>query len=79
MLSVGIPDPTDAMERMDCLAVYIDDRVSSERWVFRNQLDPSRAADEPDSLQSDVQLSLGVCKQSMFQLVKPSVSGKYIC
>jgi 3',5'-cyclic-nucleotide phosphodiesterase len=73
---MGAPNPIDMMERLDCSAVYIDDRVSSERWVVRNQLDASRAAEEPDSLQSDVQLLLSVCKQGMFQ---PSVSERCMC
>lgn len=62
------------MEPLDCSAVYIDDRVMLERWVYRDHPDASRRSsagsfvlsDEPDSLQSDVELLLGVCKQSMF-------------
>ncbi|XHF98202.1 hypothetical protein AWENTII_001767 [Aspergillus wentii] len=62
---------SDNMDRMECSAVYIDDRVKSERWVHRRLSDASTTssgsvsviAEEPESLRSDVELLLQVCKQ----------------
>lgn len=62
-------------DRVDCIGVYVDDRVRSERWVRRNSIDtltPSTGSlalpDEPDALQSDVEQLLEVCKKSTFLL-----------
>lgn len=69
------------MDRVDCSAVYIDDRVKSEGWVSRRSSSASAVAyessilsDVSQSLRSDVQLLLLVCKKSKsfssrFQLV----------
>ncbi|OGE49430.1 hypothetical protein PENARI_c021G10776 [Penicillium arizonense] len=59
------------VDRMDCSGVYIDDRVRSERWVRRNSIDTSTISsagsfvtpDEPEALQTDVELLLEICKQ----------------
>ena len=60
-------------DRVDCIGVYVDDRVRSERWVRRNSIDPLTSStgslalpDEPDALQSDVEQLLEVCKKSTF-------------
>lgn len=61
-------------DRVDCIGVYVDDRVRSERWVRRNSIDTSTLSsagslvfpDEPDALQSDVEQLLEVCKKSKF-------------
>lgn len=50
-------------------AVYIDDRVQTERWVRRRSLDLTAdpfagAPDEADALRESVELLLGVCHQS---------------
>lgn len=60
------------MDRVECSAVYIDDRVNSEGWVSRRFSSASAIAsdaspilsDVPQSLRSDVQLLLLVCKKS---------------
>lgn len=62
------------VDRVDCLGVYIDDRVRSERWVRRNSIDAYTISsagsftspEEPEALQADVELLLEVCKQGMF-------------
>lgn len=61
------------MDRAECCAVYIDDRVKAERWVRRNSSDASTGsagsfilADEPEILQSNVEMLLEISKQSMF-------------
>ncbi|OJJ47848.1 hypothetical protein ASPZODRAFT_15295 [Penicilliopsis zonata CBS 506.65] len=56
-------------DAMDCSAVYIDDRVSSERWVRR--IPPADQPvssswilpDEPEALYANVDRLLDVCKQ----------------
>ena len=74
------------MERLDCSAVYIDDRVRTERWVYRSPVEgqsqsqgqgaspgarrSSTLSDEPDSLQSDVDMLLGVCRQGMYPRIR---------
>lgn len=72
-LRLLLPVPSFTMERVDCSAVYIDDRVNSEGWVSRRSSSASAVAfdspilsDVPQSLRSDVQLLLLVCKKSMF-------------
>lgn len=61
------------MDRAECCAVYIDDRVRAERWVRRNSSDASTGssgsfilADEPEMLQSNVEMLLEISKQGMF-------------
>lgn len=74
--------PFDTMDRLECSAVYIDHRVSAERWVHQNTSDGATAGtggnitlpDEPESLQTDVQLLLEVCKRSMFDAPRLSMS-----
>ncbi|KAA8643520.1 hypothetical protein EYZ11_004279 [Aspergillus tanneri] len=58
------------MDRIECTAVYIDRRVSSERWVYQPPSDVSPDAtstfllsDETESLRTDLNLLLGVCNQ----------------
>ncbi|KAJ9254273.1 hypothetical protein DTO195F2_6777 [Paecilomyces variotii] len=58
------------MDRAECCAVYIDDRVKAERWVRRNSSDASTGsagsfilADEPEMLQSNVEMLLEISKQ----------------
>lgn len=74
---MGVPNPADTMDRVECCAVYIDDRVQEERWVDRDSFDPTAFRsdtirnDEPESLRSDVALLLEVCKQSMRCLLPP--------
>ncbi|CAG7926170.1 unnamed protein product [Penicillium olsonii] len=59
------------VDRVDCSGVFIDDRVRSERWVRRNSIDTATISsagsfvtpEEPDALQADVELLLGVCRQ----------------
>jgi len=66
------------MDGADCCAVYIDDRVKSERWVRRNSSDSAAStansfilADEPEALQGNVELLLEVCKQSTCDPFRP--------
>jgi 3',5'-cyclic-nucleotide phosphodiesterase len=51
-------------------AVYIDDRVKTERWVRRNSTDESTRssllADECEVLRTAVDSLLDVCKESKF-------------
>lgn len=58
------------VDRVECSAVYIDDRVRSERWVRRNSIGSTVSStgsftipEEPDALQVDVEHLLGVCKK----------------
>ncbi|PYH89897.1 high affinity cAMP phosphodiesterase [Aspergillus ellipticus CBS 707.79] len=67
---MGVSNPTDTMDRIECSAIYIDHRVRSERWVSQGTLEASVASDsdpvileEPESLLSDIQVLLGVCKR----------------
>ncbi|GLI78506.1 3',5'-cyclic-nucleotide phosphodiesterase [Penicillium ochrochloron] len=60
-------------DRVECIGVYVDDRVRSERWVRRNSIDTSTSTlssvsslispNEPDALQADVEQLLEVCKK----------------
>jgi len=62
-------------ECVDCSAVYIDDRVQSERWVRRTSIDTATVSsvgsltrpEEPDDLQSDLEQLLEVCRKSKSQ------------
>lgn len=67
------------MDRVDCSAVYIDDRVRSEGWVSRRSSSASAVAsdssilsDAAPSLRSDVQLLLLVCKRSTLTCLPPT-------
>ncbi|KAJ6119257.1 hypothetical protein N7523_003537 [Penicillium sp. IBT 18751x] len=60
------------VDRVECSGVYIDDRVRSERWVRRTSIDAASTEssirsltlpEEPEALQTDVDLLLGVCKK----------------
>jgi 3',5'-cyclic-nucleotide phosphodiesterase len=66
---MGVPNPVDMMDHIDCSAIYIDPRIQSERWVFQGASDtpsgPLILADEPESLRSDIQVLLDVCRRSM--------------
>ncbi|KAH1545945.1 hypothetical protein KXX57_004198 [Aspergillus fumigatus] len=79
---MGIPNPADTMDRVECCAVYIDDRVQEERWVDRDSFDPTAFRsdtirnDEPESLRSDVALLLEVCKQIYLCHVGTSLAAK---
>ncbi|KAM0094774.1 3',5'-cyclic-nucleotide phosphodiesterase [Aspergillus fumigatus] len=70
------------MDRVECCAVYIDDRVQEERWVDRDSFDPTAFRsdtirnDEPESLRSDVALLLEVCKQIYLCHVGTSLAAK---
>jgi 3',5'-cyclic-nucleotide phosphodiesterase len=79
---MGVPNPVDMMDHIDCSAVYIDPRIQSERWVFQGASDtpsgPLILADEPESLRSDVQVLFDVCRRSMpvndFPTILPSLT-----
>lgn len=79
---MGVPNPADTMDRVECCAVYIDDRVQEERWVDRDSFDPTAFRsdtirnDEPESLRSDVALLLEVCKQIYLCHVGTSLAAK---
>jgi 3',5'-cyclic-nucleotide phosphodiesterase len=64
---MGVPNPVDMMDHIDCSAIYIDPRIQSERWVFQGASDtpsgPLILADEPESLRSDVQVLFDVCRR----------------
>ncbi|KAL3454799.1 hypothetical protein BJX65DRAFT_301426 [Aspergillus insuetus] len=64
---MGVPNPVDMMDHIDCSAIYIDPRIQSERWVFQGASDtpsgPLILADEPESLRSDIQVLLDVCRR----------------
>jgi 3',5'-cyclic-nucleotide phosphodiesterase len=62
------------VECVDCSAVYIDDRVQSERWVRRTSIDAATVSsvgsltrpEEPEALQADLEQLLEVCKKSKY-------------
>ncbi|KAI9372789.1 hypothetical protein BJX61DRAFT_542369 [Aspergillus egyptiacus] len=61
---MGVPDPVDMMDHIDCSAIYIDPRVRSERWVYQDAPSTSLTSpDEPESFRSDVEVLLGVCRR----------------
>lgn len=82
---MGVPNPVDSMDGVECSAVYIDRRVVQERWVYQSPTDSSNTSssdastfpDEPDSLRSDVEVLLGVCKRSM-SCVSPGASRRTV-
>ncbi|GMG09696.1 unnamed protein product [Aspergillus oryzae var. brunneus] len=81
---MGVPNPVDSMDGVECSAVYIDRRVVQERWVYQSPTDSSNTSssdastfpDEPDSLRSDVEVLLGVCKRIYLCNVGPSLASK---
>ncbi|EAW08213.1 3',5'-cyclic-nucleotide phosphodiesterase PDE2 [Aspergillus clavatus NRRL 1] len=73
---MGIPNPAETMDRVECCAVYIDDRVQSERWVYRDSPVSSAGDDEPESLGSDVALLLEVCNRIYLCHVGTSLATK---
>ncbi|KAL4898220.1 hypothetical protein BDV59DRAFT_1559 [Aspergillus ambiguus] len=80
---MGVPNQFDTMDRIECSAVYIDHRVSAERWVYSNVSDGATTAgsnitlpDEPESLQTDVQLLLEICKRIYLCNAAQSLSSK---
>lgn len=63
---MGVPDPIDMMDHIDCSAIYIDPRIQSERWVHQGAPAGSLiSSDEPESLRSDIAILLDVCRRSM--------------
>ncbi|KAF7585684.1 3',5'-cyclic-nucleotide phosphodiesterase [Aspergillus hancockii] len=72
------------MDGVECSAVYIDRRVNQERWVYRSSSDFSSVSatsvsllpDEPESLQLDVEVLLGVCTRIYLCNVGPSLASK---
>ncbi|KAL2863883.1 3',5'-cyclic-nucleotide phosphodiesterase PDE2 [Aspergillus lucknowensis] len=64
---MGVPKPVDMMDHIDCSAIYIDPRIKTERWVYQAAPDtPSGgliSPDEPESLRSDIQTLLDVCRR----------------
>ncbi|KAL2802655.1 hypothetical protein BJX63DRAFT_103487 [Aspergillus granulosus] len=64
---MGVPNPVDMMDHIDCSAIYIDPRIQSERWVFQGAPDtlpgPLISSDEPESLRSDIQALLDICRR----------------
>ncbi|KAL3481209.1 hypothetical protein BJX99DRAFT_180968 [Aspergillus californicus] len=57
-------EPTEMMDCIDCSAIYIDSRVRSERWVYQGAPQGSLiSSDESESLRSDVEVLLGVCRR----------------
>lgn len=63
---MGVPDPIDMMDHIDCSAIYIDHRIQSERWVHQGAPAASLiSSDEPESLRSDIEVLLDVCRRSM--------------
>ncbi|PKY04863.1 HD-domain/PDEase-like protein [Aspergillus campestris IBT 28561] len=79
---MGVPDPTGIMDPVECSAVYIDHRVTSERWVYQRSSDASAASsasdfllpDEPESLREDVELLLEVSKRIYLCYAGPSLA-----
>ncbi|KAL2823174.1 hypothetical protein BDW59DRAFT_100000 [Aspergillus cavernicola] len=62
--AMGVPDPVDMMDHIDCSAIYIDSRVQSERWVYQGApLGSLISSDESESLRSDAEVLLGVCRR----------------
>lgn len=69
---MGVPDPIDMMDHIDCSAIYIDPRVQSERWVHQGAPAGSLISpDEPESLRSDIEVLLDVCRRSMPRIFAP--------
>lgn len=55
-------------------AVYIDERVQTERWIYRDAVNASQdiselMPEEPITLQTNVQSLLDVCSQSKYFLI----------
>ncbi|KAE8376721.1 hypothetical protein BDV26DRAFT_230333 [Aspergillus bertholletiae] len=81
---MGVPNPIDSMDGAECSAVYIDRRVAQERWVYQSPTDAPNTSgssastfpDEPDSLQSDIEVLLGVCKRIYLCNGGPSLASK---
>ncbi|KAE8144267.1 high affinity cAMP phosphodiesterase [Aspergillus avenaceus] len=81
---MGVPNPVDTMDGVECSAVYIDRRVGQERWVHQKSSDLASVSetsasifpDEPESLRSDVDTLLGVCKRIYLCNVGPSLASK---
>ncbi|PWY87015.1 high affinity cAMP phosphodiesterase [Aspergillus heteromorphus CBS 117.55] len=80
---MGVSNPTDTMDRIECSAIYIDHRVRSERWVCQGAPDASAGSDldkmvleEPESLMSDVEVLLGVCKRIFLCQAGTSIATK---
>ncbi|KAL4808672.1 hypothetical protein BDV18DRAFT_132882 [Aspergillus unguis] len=61
---MGVPDPVDMMDHIDCSAVFIDPRVQSERWVYQGSPPESLiSSDEPETLRSDIEVLLTICRR----------------
>ncbi|RDW72531.1 3',5'-cyclic-nucleotide phosphodiesterase PDE2 [Aspergillus mulundensis] len=61
---MGVPDPVDVMDHIDCAAIYIDPRIQSERWVYQGSPPESLIfSDEPESLRSDIDVLLGISRR----------------
>ncbi|KAL4925185.1 3',5'-cyclic-nucleotide phosphodiesterase PDE2 [Aspergillus undulatus] len=61
---MGVPDPVDMMDHIDCSAIYIDPRIRSERWVYQGApADSLISSDEPESLRSDIEVLLDVARR----------------
>ncbi|KAL4881348.1 hypothetical protein BJY04DRAFT_63851 [Aspergillus karnatakaensis] len=61
---MGVQDTVDMMDHVDCSAIYIDPRVQSERWVHQGAPSGSLTLpDEPESLRSDIEVCLDVCRR----------------
>ncbi|KAE8352063.1 HD-domain/PDEase-like protein [Aspergillus coremiiformis] len=81
---MGMPNLVDSMDGVECSAAYIDRRVTQERWVYQSSSDFSNISgtcasiypDEPESLRSDVEILLGVCKRIYLCNVGPSLASK---
>lgn len=81
---MGVPNLVDSMDGVECSAVYIDRRVAQERWVHQSSSDFSNISDtsasffpdESESLRSDVDVLLGVCKRIYLCNVGPSLASK---
>ncbi|KAF9886823.1 3',5'-cyclic-nucleotide phosphodiesterase [Aspergillus nanangensis] len=71
------------MDHIECSAVYIDHRVSAERWVDQVPSEGANAGtsslllpDEPESLRVDIELLLGICQRIYLCNTAPSLSSK---
>ncbi|RDH28255.1 high affinity cAMP phosphodiesterase [Aspergillus welwitschiae] len=80
---MGVSNPTDTMDGIECSAIYIDHRVRSERWVYQGTPEAPAGAEsdsgiieEPESLSSDVQVLLGVCKRIYLCQVGTAIANK---
>ncbi|KAL4792971.1 hypothetical protein BDV19DRAFT_239333 [Aspergillus venezuelensis] len=61
---MGVPDPSDMMDHIDCSAIYIDPRIRSERWVYQGApADSLILPNEPESLRSDVEVLMDVTRR----------------